>query len=86
MATPAHLYIWAALFSALVLLDVVLFGRRCRQIRDQLNLSLPDPPNNLIAHLDHVREALLSDMARYHGQVLSKLAELESRLDRLDRR
>ncbi len=67
-----------------VLLNNTNMNARLHDLRGDMNLRFEDLRNEMNARIGELRDTLRAEMSKNHSEMLTKFAELDSRLSRLE--
>ena len=67
-----------------VLLNNTNMNARLNDLRGDMNLRFEDLRNEMNARIGELRDTLRAEMSKNHSEMLTKFAELDSRLYRLE--
>ena len=67
-----------------VLLNNTNMNARLNDLRGDMNLRFEDLRNEMNARIGELRDTLRAEMSKNHSEMLTKFAELDSRLSRLE--
>jgi hypothetical protein len=67
-----------------VLLNNTNMNARLHDLRGDMNLRFEDLRNEMNARIGELRDTLRAEMSKNHSEMLTKFAELDSRLYRLE--
>ena len=67
-----------------VLLNNTNMNARLNDLRGDMNLRFEDLRNEVNARIGELRDTLRAEMSKNHSEMLTKFAELDSRLYRLE--
>ena len=67
-----------------VLLNNTNMNARLNDLRGDINLRFEDLRNEMNARIGELRDTLRAEMSKNHSEMLTKFAELDSRLSRLE--
>lgn len=87
--TPFQFYISVVMMPAMTILavfvGVLLNNSRLNDMSRHFENRLNDMSRMIEARLNDLRDMLRAEMAKNHSELLGKIAELETRMDRIER-
>lgn len=83
--TPFQFYISVVMMPAMTILAVFVGVLLNNNRLNDINNRLTEMSRHFEARLSDLRDMLRAEMAKNHSELLGKIAELETRMDRIER-